>query len=826
MVTLAVFKKMLAMGERLTGKRLLVLRTDRGGEYMSDTFQRFLSDTGIKHQLTIRNTPEQNGVAERFNRTILDRVRTVLIDSGLPIDLWDEIWQAVVHVYNRSPHRFLQGNYPICRFNRSTADLHLHLRILGSKVYYHLLKEERSSKLGDAAAVGYLVGYSETSKGYRIWVPADAAIIERCDVHFDETIVYKDEAEPGTPISTNFGPVDDPDDESFLVERLLQDRYTDDKLEFYVKWKGYDSKYNTWEPAENLSCNKLIKEYFQRRRRPVPPGLIRASAAVTTEPTAMLQIETSDPLTVRQALNSADADQWREAMDKELASLRRHGTYSFVQRPNQRVCTCKWVFRRKLRADGTIEKFKARLVARGFTQSEGVDFDETFAPVVSHAALRLVIGYATANRWFIRGHDVATAYLQAPLKHRVFMEPPEGTDVDPDDKSKVWLLHKAIYGLRQSAFEWHRQLDMELNDIGFTNALQEPCVYVHRDMNHQINALMAIYVDDLIIAGPDQQALTDLETEIARRFELSSSGPLTQILGIRLSQDENGNRTLDQEQYIRRLLERMQFASCYPVSTPLEVHAIRSLRPRQDQSTPHEQTRYRELIGSLQYLSVCTRPDISTAVNFLSRFMSNPADTHWAALKRILKYLKGTESYALRFDAGMKSDTHLLKAFSDSDYANDPTDRKSITGYVICFNNSPVSWKSTKQSCVTLSSTEAELVAASTTAQELIWLTALLNHFEGSVNHVNSTGDSLPILFVDNQGAIELSRNHRIGQKSKHIDVRDLFVREQVQQGKIVVQPISTLDNVADVFTKGLPKPRFEECVRALRLIPLSTMAT
>jgi hypothetical protein len=451
----------------------------------------------------------------------------------------------------------------------------------------------------------------------------------------------------------------------------------------------------------------------------------------------------------------------------------------------------KWVFKIKRNPDGSIARYKARLVARGFTQEHGIDYTETFAPTVKFSTIRVILALAAFHDWEVEQLDVVTAFLSAELKEKVYMRQPEGfRECDDDDSELVCELQRAIYGLKQSPRYWYQTITAWLLDFGFVQSAVDPCVYVF--LQGDITYILALYVDDTILTGPIGDFITRFKSAFGSRFDVQDLGPVAWLLGTTVVRDRRARTiTLGQRQYILDVLERFNMGECNSVGTPLAKGSTDS----DGISIIQTDVPYNSLIGSLQYAAITTRPDISMAVSHLSRFLAQPSTKHWEAAKRVLRYLKGTIDVGLVL-GGQGSCT--LAGYCDSDWASDTATRRSRTGYVFMMNGAAVSWKSQHQPTVALSTAEAEYMALTAAIQEAIFLRQLLDSM--GVKQSEPT-----MIFEDNQACIALSKNSLVNTRSKHIDIKYHFNREKVESGEVVLKYCPLAEMIVDVTTKPLP---------------------
>ena len=538
-----------------------------------------------------------------------------------------------------------------------------------------------------------------------------------------------------------------------------------------------------------------------RRYRTIA-DLLDSTEEVDAEYSGLCLVAAGEPSSVEEALQE---DCWRKAMRAEMQAIEENRTWDVSDLPKgHKAIGLKWVFKLKKDPDGKIVKHKARLVAKGYAQVQGVDFDEVFVPVARIETVRVLLALAARGGWEVHHMDVKSAFLNGDLAESVYVKQPPGFVVGTGDK--VLKLRKALYGLRQAPRAWNSKLDKELIALGFTKSKLEHAVY--RRGNQESFLIVGVYVDDLIISGPCVRDIAQFKLEMKKKFSMSDLGLLSYYLGIEVRQGEEWI-TLSQSAYANKILESAGMSNCNPSATPMESRLKLYKRMEDEVVRP---TEYRSLIGSLRYL-VNTRPDLAFSVGVVSRFMEAPSQAHWGAVKQILRYLKGTIGYGCKF--GRKAELKpLLLGYSDSDYAGDPEDRKSTTGVAYFLGGNVVTWASQKQKIVSLSSCEAEYIAAAAAACQGIWLSRLVGDLMG-------TKEARVRLLMDNMSAIALSKNPVHHDRSKHIDTRFHFIRECIEEGKVEVDHIGTAEQVADILTKALGRARLVELRSALGVVKL-----
>ena len=444
-------------------------------------------------------------------------------------------------------------------------------------------------------------------------------------------------------------------------------------------------------------------------------------------------------------------------------------------------------------------------------QKFGEHYNLTFAPTPKLTSLRLFVAYAMFRRWTITQLDVVCAFLipKLPISQKIYMRPPTGIKL-PTGYSL--LLLRALYGLHQSPRLWNAEINATLKSLGFEPTDADPCVYTMSDETKVI-AIFLIHVDDCLVA-----AEKDLAAKIAKQlmsiYEMTSQGTPTWVLGLGIDYDlERGVARLSQKAYVQSMIVKYNMSDCNPAKTPAATErliAAHAPLPKQE-AADMKNIPYRNLVGTLMYAMVCTRPDIAFAVIQVAKFSNNPSKKHWTAAKRILRYLKGTQEYGLTYTRASEFD---VQGFSDSDWAGDLDTRRSTSGYVFTVLGSPLSWCSRLERPVSLSSCEAELVSLLQGGKEAIWIRKALKSY-------GFPCDRPMVLWEDNQGCIAIATNQRgMSSRTKHVATRYFAIRQFVEDGEVEISYVSTEEQLADIFTKPLGAEIFMRLVVALGLLP------
>ncbi|KAH9715183.1 hypothetical protein KPL71_020951 [Citrus sinensis] len=675
-----VFKEYKARVELESGKKIKCLRTDNGGEYTDGEFLSFCKQEGIQRQFMVAYTPQQNGVAERMNRTLTERIRTMLRTAGLPNSFWAEAAKTAYYIVNRSPSTAIGLKTAMEMWTGKPAD-YSYLHAFGGPVYVMYNAQERT-KLDPKSRRCIFLGYADRVKGYRLWDPTAHKIVISRDVIFIEDQLQRKDEEDG--------------DDSTVKEKS-------ETVPVYVENNLKDSDSSEAAPEHE-------------EQEPVD--------------SEALEVQDGEPSTFHEALNSLEVALWMTAMQEEIEALHKNKTWELVPLPRGRkVIGNKWVYKIKRDGNDQVERYRARLVVKGYDQKECIDFNEIFSPVVRLTTIRVVLAMCAIFDLHLEQLDVKTAFLHGELEEEIYMLQPEGF-AETGKENLVCRLNKSLYGLKQAPRCWYKRFDSFIMSLGYNRLSSDHCAYYKRFEDNDFIILL-LYVDDMLVAGPNKDRVQELKAQLAREFEMKDLGPANKILGMQIHRDRNNRKIwLSQKNYLKKILRRFNM---------------------QD-------------LGSLMFAMICTRPDIAQAVGAVSRYMANPGEKHWIAVKRILRYNRGTSDVALCYGGS----EFTVRGYVDSDFAGDLDKRKSTTGYVFTLAGAAVSWVSKLQTVVALSTTEAEYMAATQTCKEAIWI-----------------------------------------QRTKHIGVQYHFVREVVEDGSVDLQKIHTKENLADVLTKPINTDKF-----------------
>ncbi|CAG4955863.1 unnamed protein product [Colias eurytheme] len=796
--TFSYFKQFKSLVENQKSTKIKILRTDNGGEFCSAQMENYLRQTGIIHQKTNPYTPQQNGLCERYNRSIVEKAKCLLFDAKFDKILWAEAVQTAVYLKNRSPAAGLQHHTPFELWTGKKPDVS-HVRVYGSLVMTHIPKERRL-KWDRKSKKLFLVGYPENVKGYRLYDPESRTVSVARDVVVMEpendsmttqVIVQESTKEQQDSVG------DQQSDKSSDHEEDVHSHYHDKTFIPDGSSSGSEDSFqesNSFSPDESMIANLPSSSIKipEKRVRKKPEYYGRANLCANEVST--------DEISLSDAINGPDSVQWQQAIKEELKSFSDREAWELVERPvNKTIVKCKWVFKIKYDCENKV-RYRARLVAKGFTQKEGMDYKETFSPVLRYSTLRLLLALSVEKNLDLIHLDVPTAFLNGSLDECIYMEIPACSNM-PNCENKVLKLKRAIYGLKQSARAWYKRVEVCLLELGYTKSQYEPCLFMI--CNGNVRVYIALFVDDFFVFHNSKEICDKLISKLTTNFNVKNLGQLKRCLGMNVTVKED-SITIDQKDFVDVILKRYKMENCKSSDTPMEKNLKLDRSKSICQTYP-----YQQLLGALMYLCVLSRPDIAYAVSFLSQYNNCYEETHWKHLKRVLKYLSKTKDYGLKFVKGESS----LIGFVDADWASCSIDRKSYTGFIFKMSGSVISYECRKQKTVALSSTEAEYMALSEACKEAVYLRNLIIEISGG-EIVNTPVN----LLSDNQSSQKLACNPLFHRRTKHIDVRHHFIRECIVKELVNISYIPTSEMPADILTKSLCSEKHYKFIKMLGL--------
>uniref|UniRef100_A0A2N9IFR0 Integrase catalytic domain-containing protein n=1 Tax=Fagus sylvatica TaxID=28930 RepID=A0A2N9IFR0_FAGSY len=785
---------LIASVETQLSAQIKFLRTDCGGEYTSNAFTDFCSSHGITHQFSCPHTPQQNGIVERKHRHIIECALTLLSHASLPTTHWTYAVTTAIHLINRLPSPHLSHKSPWEHLFHKAPDI-THLKTFGCLCYPYL-RPYNTHKLQPRSTPCIFLGYPSHTKGYicldptshRIYISrhvifneseflpdlflSTVAHITPVTSRFDSTpwlLVMLHTCSPlssalspsASPLSSALSPSADifpPASSPLSVpDTLPSPIFTPNESHPTLNTSSSSpSHFNSSDSAPSVSAPSVsvpsVSAPLHSSSHPSPslnthPMATRSKHGIFKPKvfhTSTTDFSETEPPTYKLA---SQYPKWCTVMDEEYSALQRQHTWSLVPPPlGKNIVGCKWVFKLKRHSDGSISRYKARLI------------------------LALAVTY----NWPLQQLDVRNAFLHGVLQE----EAPRA---------------------------WFESFTSQLLALGFHSSTADTSLFIYRDGS--VIAFLLLYVDDIVLTGNTPSFLHQLIVNLSQVFELKDMGTLSYFLGLQIQRSTTG-LTVTQTKYATDLLTKHNMVHCSPCKTPCVPNVRLSSTSGQPLTDIHA---YRSLVGALHYLTF-TRPDISFAVHQVCQFMNAPTDIHLTAAKRILRYLRGTLDHGLHYTSGPIS----LSAFSDADWAGDPNDRRSTSGMLVFLGSNPITWSAKKQLTVSRSSTEAEYRALASASAELCWLHTLIKDLGIFLSDP-------PILWCDNVSALAIASNPVFHARTKHIEVDFHFIRERVIRKDLQVKFVSTMDQLADIFTKGLSSPRFHDLQSKL-LVPVDTL--
>ena len=749
--------------ENQLNKRIKRLRSDRGGEYETPIGD-FCAQHGIVHEVTPPYSPQSNGVAERKNRTLKEMMNAMLISSGLPQNMWGEAILSSNYLLNRIPRKKQDKTpYELWKGRRPSFK---YLRVWGclAKV---VVPTPKRTKIGPKTVDCIFIGYAHNSNAYRFLVHESKipeihknTIMESRNASFFENIF---------PCKSNSGL----NSSKRTFETMNQEEHS----------------------VENLDS---IHEIEPRRSK-------RARVEKSFGDDFLIYLLEKEPQTYTEAVSSSEGPLWKEAIKSEVDSILLNHTWELVDLPpGCKPLGSKWIFKKKMKPDGSIDKYKARLVIKGYKQREGLDYFDTYSPVTRINSIRMILAIAALRNLEIHQMDVKTAFLNGDLDEEIYMEQPEGFIV-PGKEKKVCKLVKSLYGLKQAPKKWHEKFDNAMITNGFKINECDKCVYTKETENGYV--ILCLYVDDMLIVGSNNQMVKSTKNMLNSKFDMKDMGLANVILGIKIIRTEDGF-VLSQSHYVDKILEKFNKNDSGYARTPFDNNFHLSKNKGESIS----QVEYSRVIGSLMYLMSCTRPDIAYTVSKLSRYTSNPSADHWKAITRVLRYLRYTRNYGLHYTQYPA----VLEGYTDASWISDIKGSNSTSGYVFTLAGAAVSWKSSKQTVIARSTMESEFIALDKCGEEAEWL----RHF---LENIPKWEKPVPpiCIYCDSQSAIGRAQSNMYNGKSRHIRRRHNTIRQLLSTGVISIDYVKSKENIADSLTKGLNRELVEKMTKGMGLKPL-----
>ncbi|KAJ9562631.1 hypothetical protein OSB04_007791 [Centaurea solstitialis] len=833
------------------------VRSDNGTEFKNQVLKGFYNSLGITQTFSAARTPEQNGVVERRNRTLVEAARSMLAQSQLPQYLWAEAVNTACYTQNRSiiHRRFGKTPYHVLFGRIPNID---YFKVFGCPCFV-LNETENRGKFGPKSDEMIFVGYSDCSVAYRVFNKKSRVVYESVNVKFDPFVELSSFADASTSTSTSSDPPATSPELDSLFEYFYDDLYGSNQTSLSnadILYTPLSSTTPSSEvsPTSSTQCSDLPSIVSSPSSSPIssphevvhndsiPEGhelltmhpsstdnLLESSSVnnqtplphtvkwtkdhpidlIIGDPTSGVQTRAAsanecnfsvflsniEPTRVSDALQDSD---WVTAMQDELNQFEALKVWRLVKLPESKsVIDTKWIFKNKKDANNIIVRNKARLVAKGYRQQEGIDYDETFAPVARLEAIRMFLAYAAYKDFTVFQMDVKTAFLYGHLKEEVYVAQPEGF-VHKEHPDYVYVLDNALYGLKQAPRAWYEELSKHLLSKGFKKGSVDSTLFLMKEGEHIV--VIQIYVDDIIFGSTSRELCKKFENVMTEEFKMSMMGEINFFLGLQVRQFSDGI-FINQSKYIFDLLKKYDMSGCHSIGTPMATG--NSIGPDHE-GKDVDLRNYRSMVGSLMYLTA-SRPDIMFATCVCARYQAKPKESHLAAVKRIFRYLKGTPYYGIWYPKGLGFE---LQAYTDADYGGCNMDRKSTSGHLQFLGNKLVSWASKKQQCVSTSTAESEYVAAASCCSQVLWMQSQLRDYGLEYKKI-------PI-YCDSKSAIAISANPVQHSKTKHIDIRYHFLKDNVEKENIELYFVNTEYQLADLFTKALDEKRFKFLISRL----------
>lgn len=790
-------------------KKIKFLRSDNALEFNTIECQSLFEKLGIVHQTSCVYRPQQNARVERKHRNILEMARALRFHANLPLKFWGYCVMTAVHLINRLPTTVLQNKTPYESLYEEPVEYD-RLKIFGCLAFAYN-NASASDKFSARGVPCVFLGYPAKKKGYKLLNLINQNVFVSRDVKFHEQVFPfhgNSDSMCIQPSAVSINPIQqastsedillyDPSDTTDTVNLSNMEAVSPIQALHESDDDGHNSQ--ALRRSSRVSVRpQWQKDYIvnQAISNVAKTGIDKTFHCFMSALTTKL-----DPVLYKDAVQQ---EEWVAAMNSEIDALELNNTWEIVKLPPGKTSIgCKWVYKTKSKADGSLDKHKARLVALGCKQVYGEDYTATFAPVAKMSTVRALLAVAAIMDWHAEHMDVSNAFLHGDIEETVYMKfPPGYTGIgsrifkdkpgsNTSNASFVLKLLKSLYGLKQAPRQWFRKLSQTLINLGFSQSKSDYSLFTKVSSTDTI--VILIYVDDLMICGSNLEAIQHIQNMLSSVFHMKHLGPLTYFLGIEVSRSNSGF-FLSQRKYTIDLIAAYGLSDAKPLTLPMDPNTkiTSDIGTRLDDATP-----FQRLMGKLIYLTI-TRPDIAFSVHLLSQYMHSPTSTHMQAAKRLLRYLLHSPAQGILLAS---SSAAHLQAYCDSDWASCPTTRRSTTGYCVLLGNSPISWKAKKQGVVSRSSAEAEYRAMAVTACEVTWLSALLKDI--GLKNLPSTQ-----LSCDNQAALAIAANPVLHERTKHVEIDCHYIRDQINAGHIHTVHVPSSEQIADVFTKILPVPQ------------------
>ena len=858
--------------QQISGKPVKHIRSDKGSEFFNPDVMHLLGELCINFSSSAPYTPQQNGVVERANRSLMEITRSLLCHAHRQPYQWPLAYKHASYLFNRRVSASRSTDKTRHELFTGTAPTLQHLRVWGSKCYVKVPNQLLQGKLQPRAVTGIYVGVDEYSVGYKVLV--NNVVYIRQDVVFSESelgnsvnshafeIDLQDmeldvDTEEPTPAPAQHAPAQHAHASRKRREPMAA---RSPAAHTRSKTKHGDSEHEhsmhavhtemfvppvfgdatTTSDVECIVAAAAAGAHTSPHPSPVSPvepvkPLIEQDAGTYSPP--FPAYVPGAPLPVPESLNQAQKSElwphWHRAMQDEYNSLKQMNVFQMVELPaGERALSSKWVYTFK-HNDVEITKCKARLVARGYEQREDIDYDLLFSPTVSQSSLKLMLSYAAQHNCYIHQLDVKTAFLHGTLDRPVYLKQPVGCD---DFTGRVWLLIRSLYGLKQAPRAWYCKLQAELALLGFIACPDDSALFYKHVDSGRSKIFICVHVDDMLIIHQDKELVLQTVEQIKQIFSVTDLGAASNYLKMHIVNTPKGIM-LHQSDYVQSLLNKFwdksrltpsQFTSKSVLPYDFKFVKFASPYGNKDDHVPCDPTLYRQIVGSLMYLSTSTRPDIAWCVNQLCRYFEQPSLNHYLATQYLFRYLNHTADYGLLFK---NTSAPAVTGYCDASHHSCMDTCRSCTGFCFNINGTVVSWNSHMQSVIALSTAESEYMAISNCGREAVWLQRLhqevfstpytplqisMAEITPSYSHDTTSKQvdkvkSAQLIYNDNQSAISMVRDNHSSKLTKHISKVFHWAREKVTDGTLRYEHIAGTENQSDILTKWLPTVAFEK---------------
>lgn len=839
-----------------TGNPVLKIITDNGSEFVNKNLSKFLEEKGILHERSVPYTPAQNGYIERDIRTIKEAAKTMLNSSSMEKNLWPDAISCAIYTLNRVVNATNKMNTPYESWFKTKPNVK-NIRVFGEVVVLRKPESQVDTSWDQKGSKGIFIGYTERFNTYRILQLDNNRITITCDVVFlnrmfngkeipkedpvedfwtsantpmcvdenyvnvsrprsidnhgqseeidldtsfesvDTVEVRQERPLPPVPSSQHEVPPQQPTAQ-VQIQQVAPAELTNSEIQAFVNtYKNQEINISQGDTTTKLLVGDIVWSGNTRRWKNGKTGHFLAKDTIrsiydcvtrrsrATVAKAMLA-SVVIPKNFEEAISSEFSEQWKEAMEDEMNSMIKNQVFETISEKyaTKKPVGSRWVYTVKYKKNNEIDKFKARIVAKGYSQIYGVDYLETYCSVVQVMTTRLVLSYAAKENLYMRQFDIKTAFLYGRLNEEIFMTPPEGFS----QPNTLWKLQRSLYGLKQSPRMWNEKFSSFMKNSGLEMSKYDNSVF------YQMEPLLIIivYVDDGLIFARDESSIVKMLEKLKDKFEMREMD-VNVYRGIEIVKQEDGI-FVHQAKYTQKILEVFNMSNAKQASNPaIDLN---------DEEIPLEPDKpYRNAVGSLAYLADTTRPDIAFAVNQLARKMAAPSENDWKRVKQVFRYLVGTINMGIKYQRNVKD--QRLVGYSDSDFAGNKATSKSTTGYVIMFNEAPFHWKTQLQRHVTLSSTEAEVIALCALSKELAWIRRMLIEL-----NMLKEGDCA-VIMCDNQSALKIVTSEKATARTRHLRAQDAYVREQILEEELELYHVKSELQQADLLTKITPTGKF-----------------